>query len=363
MKIQVTQDNLNKALTNVARVATTRNTLPILANVLIKTTGNRVNVSATNLNIAISQFIGSKVKDKGGITVPARLTQEFVANLPEGTIDLSLEDTKLHIEMEQYKSTINGTSPDDFPVMPTIENGKQWKIPAKTLKEALTQVVGAASSDDARPVLTGVYLYTDNKNLVAVATDSYRLAEKKIAKISEDISLLIPAQSIQELLRLIGDFNEDIEVKNNEQQVLFKVGDIELTTRLIEGKYPEYQKLIPKKFATTAKLDKSDFMNITKVSSLFARESAGSVTVEADETAKQVGIRSIASQIGENSATAKSEVAGTGNITLNSRYILDALNVTEGQSTSVNFNGKLEPCVIKSKEDPDYTHVIMPLKS
>lgn len=363
MKIQVTQENLNKALTSVSRIANTRNTLPILANVLIKTVDNRVCVAATNLNIAITHYIGSKVKDNGGITVPARLTQEFISSIPPGTIDVSLEENKLHIKTEQYNSTINGALADDFPVMPKIENGTSWKIGAKELKTALTQVVGAASNDEARPVLTGVYFFTSEGNLYLAATDSYRLAEKKVAKLKKDVKLLMPATSAQELLRLISDLSGEIEVKHDDQQVLFRIDDIELVTRLIEGEYPDYRKLIPGKFATSAKLGKSDFVSITKVSSLFARESAGSVTMEVNDDEKQIGIRSIASQLGENTATAKADTKGSGNITLNSRYILDCLNVLEGDSTSVSFNGKLEPCVIKSQEDPDYTHVIMPLKS
>lgn len=363
MKIQVTQENLNKALTSVSRIANSRNTLPILANVLIKTVDNRVCVAATNLNIAISHYIGSKVKNKGGITVPARLTQEFISSIPPGVIDVNLEENKLHIKTDQYNSTINGAPADDFPVMPKIENGTTWNINGKTLKNALGQVVSAASNDEARPVLTGIYFFTSEGSLYLAATDSYRLAEKKVAKLKKDVKLLVPVSSAQELLRLIGDYTEDIEVKHDDQQVLFRMGDIELVTRLIEGEYPDYQKLIPAKFATSAKLDKSDFISITKVSSLFAKESAGSVTMEVNEDEKQIGIRSIASQLGENTATAKAEAKGSGSITLNSRYILDALNVIEGNSTSVSFNGKLEPCVIKSDEDPDYTHVIMPLKS
>jgi DNA polymerase-3 subunit beta len=320
-------------------------------------------VAATNLNIAITHYIGSKVKDKGGITIPARLTQEFISSIPEGVVDMRLEENKLHLKTDQYESTINGAPADDFPVMPKIEKGTNWKIGAKTLKEALSQVTIAASNDESRPVLTGVYFFTEDGDLYVAATDSYRLAEKKVGKQKTDIKLLVPATSAQELLRLIGDFDENIEVKHDEQQVLFKLGDIELVTRLIEGEYPDYKKLIPGKFATTAKLEKADFINITKVSSLFARENAGSVTVEVDESQKQVGIRSIASQLGENNATAKAEAKNSGTITLNSRYILDALNVMNGKSTSINFNSKLEPCVLKSDEEPDYTHVVMPLKS
>jgi len=175
--------------------------------------------------------------------------------------------------------------------------------------------------------------------------------------------LLIPASSIQDLLRILGDGEDEVVVHHDEQQVLFKVGDVELVTRLIEGNYPDYRKLIPGSFATIASLPRSELVNITKVSSLFARESAGSVTLELDENSKQIGIRSIASQLGENTATAAAEVSGEGAITLNSRYILDALGVIDEQDVSVSFNGKLEPCVIHGVAEKDYIHIVMPLKS
>ncbi len=363
MKLQVTQENLNRALSNVARVASGRNALPILSNVLIKTSDNRVCVAATNLNIAITNYIGSKVKEEGSITVPARLMQDFVASLPSGVIDVVVEDTKLHIKTEKYDSTINGTPPDEYPVMPKINNGDKWKIASSKLKKAIQQVVVAASGDEARPVLTAVFLHTTQGNLFLVATDSYRLAEKKVAALKNDISLLIPATALQDLLRIIGDNEEEVEVTHDDQQVLFKVGDVELVTRLIDGKYPDYKKLIPTKFGVSATLPRAELANITKVSSLFARESAGSVTLEVDPAKNQIGIRAVASQLGENTATADAQISGEGVITLNSRYILDALSVIGDNEVSISFNGKLEPCVIKGTKNPDYTHIIMPLKS
>jgi DNA polymerase-3 subunit beta len=247
--------------------------------------------------------------------------------------------------------------------MPQIQNGSKWSLQSKTLKKALQQVVVAASHDDTRPVLTGVYMHTHEGDLYVVATDSYRLAERKVMKLKENVNLLIPASSIQDLLRILGDGEEEVVVHHDEQQVLFKVGDVELVTRLIEGNYPDYRKLIPSNFTTTASLPRSELVNITKVSSLFARESAGSVTLELDENSKQIGIRSIASQLGENTATATAEVSGEGAITLNSRYILDALGVIDEQDVSVSFNGKLEPCVIHGVAEKDYIHIVMPLKS
>lgn len=363
MKLQVTQENLNKALGNVARVANSRSTLPILSNILLKTVNNRLSIAATNLDIAITHYIGAKVADEGTITVPARLTQEFISSLPSGTISLDLDDQKLHVAAEKYQSTINGVSAEDYPVMPAIEGGTTWTLPATQLKRALQQVVLAASGDESRPLLTGVYFHTVDGTLYLAATDSYRLAEKSLGANKEKVNLLVPASAMQDLLRILGDGDDAVEVTHDDQQVLFKVGDVELVARLIEGNYPDYKKLIPEKFATVAKLRRTEMANITKVSSLFARESAGSVTIKVDEASKTVSIHSIASQLGENTASAEAEITGDGDITLNSRYVLDALGAVSGDTVELCFNGKLEACVLRDTSDKDYTHIIMPLKS
>jgi DNA polymerase-3 subunit beta len=363
MKLQVTQENLSKALGSVARVANSRGTLPILSNVLLKTVDGRLSIAATNLDIAITHYIGSKVSDEGSITVPARLMQDFVSSLPGGVIELKLDDYKLHINADKYKSTINGITAEDYPVMPAITDGTSWKVPGKLLKQSLQQVVIAASSDEARPVLTGVYWHTHEGKLYMVATDSYRLAEKSLVSIDKEVNLLIPASALADLLRILGDYEEEVTVTHDDQQVLFTVGDVELVTRLIEGKYPDYRKLIPHSFASDATLKKTELTNITKVSSLFARESAGSVTLNLDTEQQQVSIRSIASQIGENTASATAQIANEGSITLNSRYILDALHALGGEDVRIAFNGKLEPCVLTDPGNDDYLHVVMPLKS
>jgi DNA polymerase III subunit beta len=363
MKLQVTQENLNRALGSVARVANSRGTLPILANVLIKTSNNRLSLSATNLDIAITHYIGAKVKNEGSITVPARLMQDFVGSLPGGVINLDLQETKLHVTTDQYQSVVNGIMADDFPVMPAITEGKSWTVGGTVFKKALQQVVFAASNDETRPVLTGVLLQTHGGKLHMAATDSYRLAEKQLGANKNDIQLLIPASAMHDLLRVIGDNDDEVKVTHDDQQVLFQVGDVELVTRLLEGKYPDYRKLIPESFATQATLKRADLVNVTKVSSLFARESAGSVTIEVDEDAKRLSIRSVASQLGENTATAEAKAKGSGSITLNSRYLLDALGVLHGEEVVFGFNGKLEPTLLHDPANPDYQHIIMPLKS
>lgn len=363
MKLQVTQANLSKALSTVARIASTRNTLPILANVLLKTENNRLSIAATNLDIAITHFVGSKIEKEGAITVPARLMQDFVGSLPDSVINLELTDNKLHITTDKYNSTINGISAEDFPVMPAITGGTNWKLPTLDFKKSLSQVVFAASGDDSRPVLTGVYFMTDNNEVSIAATDSYRLAEAKLGKNKSPVNFLLPASAAQDLLRIVGDSTEPISITHDEQQVLFEAGDVTLVARLIEGNYPDYRKLIPTKFATVAKLSKADFINITKVSSLFARESAGSITINASKADGKISINAVASQLGENTAAADAGVSADGEVTLNSRYLIEALGAFTGQEVEFCFNGKLEPCVLRSSHDPNYLHLIMPLRS
>jgi DNA polymerase-3 subunit beta len=363
MKLQVTQENLAKALNTVARVANTRGTLPILSNVLLKTSNNRLSIAATNLDIAITHFIGSKIEQEGAITVPARLMQDFVTNLPDSVLKLNLDANKLQISTDQYNSTINGVSAEDFPVVPEITKGSSIAVAAGEFKKALSKVVLAASADDARPVLTGVYFHSVDGEIIAAATDSYRLAQNILGKNKEEVNFLVPATAANDLLRITSDTEKEVVITHDEQQVQFQVGDVTLVARLIEGNYPDYRKLIPTKFATSAKLTRADFINITKVSSLFARESAGSITIKVDEEEKHVSINAIASQLGENTAVALAEVKGSGEVTLNSRYLIDALNAFSTDEVEFCFNGKLEPCILRSSSEPKYLHLIMPLRS
>lgn len=363
MKLQVTQENLNRALSSVARVADTHGTLPILANVLIKADKNRLSVSATNLDIAITHFVGAKIEKEGVITVPANLIASFISSLPQGVISLSLEDNKLKITTNQYQSVINGIAADDFPVMPAIENGSNFTIDAHGLKKALQQVVFAAASNDSRPVLTGVYIHAKAGQLFMASTDSSRLAEKMIGKTSQDIKLLVPATAMNDMLRILDDEIDSVNVTKDDQQALFKFGDTELVSRLIDSTYPDYQALIPTKQLVKSILKRSDLLNIVKVSSLFARETAGSITIEVSENDQTVAIKSLASQLGENNASATAKVTGSGSVTLNSKFLIDAINAFNGDNIEFSFNSKIEPILLSDTKNPEYRHVIMPLKA
>lgn len=363
MKLQVTQENLSRALSAVGKIASGRNTLPILSNVLLTTVDNRLRIAATNLEVAMTETIGAKVSADGGITVPARLLQDLVNTVPAGVISLELTDNKLLVSTDGYESVINGTSAEEYPVMPALKDGSTITISCGVLKKSLQQTLGAASGDDARPILTGVYLHSYEGALYMVATDSYRLAEKKIQSCKEAVDLLLPATALQDVLRVLQDESQDVNITYDELQARFEVGDVEIITRLIDGKYPDYRKLIPNNFKTIATLKKADFTTITKVSSLFAREVAGSVTLKVDATAQELSIRSVASQLGENTARAAAEATGSGDVTVNSRYLLDALTVLSGEKVSFMCNGKLDPVVLRDPANDDYTHIIMPVKS
>lgn len=363
MKVTVTQENLHRALSSVSRVASAKTSLPILSNILLKTENNRLLVAATNLEIASSYYIGAKVVSEGTLTIPARLVSEFVSNLPKDNVDLKIEGTKLHIVSGKYQSTINGVVADDFPALPTITAGISVKIPSQVLKTAISQTVITASHDDTRPVLTGVLCHSLDGYLYFAATDGYRLAEKRLLACTDDIKALIPASTLQEISRVIPEDCDEVELVFDESQVQFRMGDVEVMSRLIDGNFPDYRQLIPKETEITALVQTAEITRITKIASLFARESGGSITIHTDSEKNTLSIRSVASQLGENTSETTVEVNGDGAVTLNSRYLLEALGCVDTPKIAFGFSGKLAPCVIRPQGEDGYQHIVMPLKS
>lgn len=367
MELTVTQENLTRALGAASRVASSKTQLPILSNILLRTDGHRLMVAATNLEIATTQHIGAKIVNKGAITVPSRLITEFVASLPKTAVTLRVTDNKLHITADGYKSMVNGTLADDFPELPTIndETAVSYAIDAGALKQAIGQTILTASSDATRPVLTGVYWHSHDGGLYLAATDGYRLSEKRLVDTKSEVSAIIPTSTLQEVLRVLGDDVTEVEVLFDESQVRFRLNDTEITSRLIDGNFPDYRQLIPATSETVISVARSDFAQITKVSGLFARESGGSVTITADSEKDQLSLHSVASELGENTSETDAEISADGQVTLNSRYLTEALGVVDADKVIFRFSGKLSPCVLSAanKKEADYLHVIMPLKS
>jgi DNA polymerase-3 subunit beta len=364
MKLVVTQENLTKALQVVGRVATGKTPLPILSNILFKTDKNRLLLAATNLEIAITQYIGSKIEEEGAITVPARLMGEFISNLPKGNVTLEVDGTKLHIKSGTYQSTINGMLPDEFPALPEITARQEILLVPSVVKRAIGQTVLVTSADDTRPVLTGVYCHTFEGSLYFAGTDGYRLAERSLGACEQQVDAIIPSQTLQDVLRVMTDDLNELKMIFDENQVRFLLDDVEITSRLIDGSFPPYRQLIPSSSEVEVTISKEEFTRITKVASLFARESGGSVTLKASETDQRLSIHSVASQLGENTSEAEAKVSAAGQVTLNSRYLLEALGCIDSPTVTFSFAGKLSPCVLTAADkNGDYKHVIMPLKS
>lgn len=366
MELTVTQENLARSLTSVSRVASTKTQLPILNNILLRTDGNRLLVAATNLEIASSYYIGAKIATHGSITVPARLVTEFISTLPKDTVELKVKGNQLIITSGRYTSTINGVIADEFPELPTIDESSsiQYSITADDFKQAVGQTIIAASSDVTRPILTGVYWHSHEGSLYLVATDGYRLAERRLVETKSEVAAIIPTQTLQEVLRIITDSAEEVEVLFDETQVRFRIQEAEIVSRLIDGNFPNYRNLIPEKMSTIGIIKKEDFVRVTKIAGLFARESGGGVTLTLDSEKKTISIHSIASELGENTSEAEAEINNDGAITLNARYLSDALAAVEGEVVEFSFNGKLSASLLRTQsKDPNYLHIIMPLKS
>jgi DNA polymerase-3 subunit beta len=366
MEISVTQENLSKALSNVGRVASSKAGLPILSNILLRTDSNRLLVAATNLEIASTQFVGAKVVTPGAITIPARLVTDFVSSLPKGTVELKVQDNHLTITSDGYTSMINGVIADEFPELPTIDetSSVQYSINVADFKQAVSQTIVTSSSDSTRPVLTGVFWHSFEGFLYLAATDGYRLSERRLVETKSEVAAIIPTSTLQEVLRTISDDVSEIDMLFDETQVRFRVGESEVTSRLIDGNFPPYRELIPATSETTMTLATSEFVRVTKIAGLFARDSGGSVTLTADKENQALSIHSIASELGENTSKTAAEVTGDGQVTLNSRYISEALSAIDGDKVEFRFSGKLAPCVLTAKaKDVNYKHIIMPLKS
>jgi len=366
MEVQVTQENLSRALGNVGRVAGARANLEILHNILLRTENNQLTVAATNLEIASTQRVGAKIIKPGSFTVPAKLITELIATLGKGTIDLKVTNTTLLIKSGKNKATINGVSDEEFPELPIIEKiESEIELPLQLIKDTINQTILTASNDATRPVLTGVYWHTHDGYLYAAATDGYRLSQKRITEHAGELSAIIPTTTLQEVLRTHNDNDDTVQIVFDDTQVIFKLADGEITSRLIDGKFPDYRQLIPSSNETSFTTKTDDVKQIVKLASLFARDSGGSIALSVDTTTNQLTIRSIASEYGENTSDLDVQTSGTdGAVHLNSRYLNDALAVLGSPSFRFGFSGTLSPCVMTADiDEPEYMHIIMPIKS
>jgi len=374
MWITCLQDNLSRALTVVGRAVPARATLPVTQNVLLETDQSRLKLTATNLEIAISTWIGAQVETEGAITVPARLLSEFVGSLPNEKIEIDIVDAPKGIKLicgDSFKSNFNGTDAEEFPPIPTVDSGATAKISAAKLRGAIERVGLAAAKDDSRPVLTGIKVEISGENLTLAAADGFRLGVDT-APLSDpvdgELGFIVPAKTMQEIQRLLGDQDEDVEITVAESgtQVLFRLANIEIVSQLVQGSFPDYEKLIPATSGTVATVDRKAFMQATRAASIFARDGSGIIKLfiePGEEEGKgKIKIESRAEEVGGNDSSLDADIEGDeGRVAFDSRFLLDVLGVMPDGKITLSTSTPSSPGVIRSEKIENYTHVVMPM--
>ena len=373
MKLSCLQENLDRGLNVVGRAVAIRTTLPITNNVLLATDQSRLKLAATNLEMAISCWIGAKVEEEGAITVPARLLSEFISSLPSEKVDIGLSpQTKtLGLKCARFEARISGVDAKDFPPIPKVEEGIATKVEVEALRQGIAHVVFAAATEESRPVLTGVNAEFDGDLLTLAAADGFRLAVYKLPlaqPVSQKTEVIIPARTLGELNRLIAEQEEAVEitVNPNKSQALFRLKNIELVSQLIQGTFPNYAQLIPKSYNTRAVISVADFLRATKTASIFARDGSGIVRLVVAPGGEMtpgkviVSARSeeIGDDVGEIDATVEGEEA---KIAFNGKYLTDVLSVLHEAQVALETTNPSSPGVIRPIGVDNYLHVVMPM--
>ena len=372
MKVTCLQENLARGLGIVGRAVALRSTLPITSNVLISTEHGRIKLAATNLDIALSCWIGGQIEEEGAITVPSRLLTDFVNSLPAEKISMTLSPRSKQVKLvcARNEATIGGMDADDFPPIPAVE-GDTLEIDAKMLREAITQVVFCAATDDSRPILTGVDIVVEGDTLTLAAADGFRLAVRTLKlkkKVAERQEVIVPSKALSELNRLLQDQEDPIQVtfNPNKTQVLFKLKDVELVAQLIQGTFPDYSRLIPKEWGSRAVVEVRDFLQETKIASIFARDGSGIVRITfqngEDGSPGQMTVAARAEEIGDNTGALDAAVEGEpSKIAFNGKYLQEVLQVLDGGRLSLETTSPKQPGVIRPIDNDNYVHVVMPM--
>jgi DNA polymerase-3 subunit beta len=373
MKITCLQEHLAKGLGIVGRAVATRTTLPITQNVLLASDEGRLKLAATNLEIALSCWIGGQIDDEGSITVPSRLLTDFVNSLPSDKIEMSLasRSRQLKLSCARNQATIGGMDADDFPPIPSVQDGGSVQLDPGALHAAITQVAFAAASDDSRPVLTGVHALMDGDELTLAAADGFRLSvhHLKLAKaVGERVEVIVPARALLELNRLLPEESDPVEMTLNatRTQALFRLKNVELVAQLIQGTFPNYSQLIPDSSTSKAVVDAGEFLRETRIASIFARDGSGIVRLQTapgeDTKPGSMVISARAEEIGDNQGEIDAAVDGEpSKIAFNGRYLQDVLQVLEGGRVSLETSGPSQQGVLRPVGDDTFVHVIMPM--
>jgi DNA polymerase-3 subunit beta len=370
VKLSVMQENLARGLSVVSRAVSTRSTLPVLANVLLKTEDAGLKLTATNLEIGITYWVPGKIDSDGSTTVPAKLLTDYVNALQGGDrIDLELQPGEtLNLRCGRYESHLKGIDADEFPAIQTAGERPTTRIAQNVLRQALEETAFAAASDEARPILTGVLARFEGDTVTLAAADNYRIAVKTIPILDavSETSIVIPARALNEVVRLLADVDDpiDIVLAQGRNQILFHLEGIDLVSRLIDGQFPNYQQVLPQSHTTRAVLDREELLRAVRPAALIAHESANIVKLQLSANGDAGITVSANAEIGDHVGQVEAAVEGDGTtIAFNARYLADVLTNVEAEQFALELNGPLSPGVFKPVGDDRYVHVVMPVRT
>jgi len=373
MKFIILQENLKDGLNTIERIIAKSLTLPILNCVLIKTEKNFLTLTTTDLEIGIHWFSLVKIEEEGSLACPVRILSNFVNFLPQKPIKLISQNKLLEIECENYKTRLISQNPEDFPIIPQITTGENVSLDSQFFCQSLSQVVDLAISSTTRPEISGIYFVFQKDLLKMAATDTFRLGEKslRIEKPAEKVySFILPQKAAREVINIFGEKKGELTIYFNPNQVLFEFPmtetphpKVQLISRLIEGEYPNYQEIIPKKYETQLLLLKNEFLNQIKSASLFSGK-INEVKFKINPQKNEVLLSSQNPDLGEYQSSLSGKIKGQAlEISFNHRFLLDGLLNIKSSEIIFELNGEGGPAVLKPVGDQTYLYVVMPIKA
>ena len=377
MKLIILKENLNYGLNIVSRVAGKNLALPILNNILISSEKNFLNMSSTDLELGINYWALVKTEKEGKITVPAKILSSFVGLLPNDKIYIELSNNRLEVVCREYKTKINGLPAEEFPIIPKIENKNPIELNCRIFCGGLSGVVDFVSLNQARPELSGVYFNFKKDGLYLTSTDSFRLAEKTLffeKKIEEEFSFILPQKSAREIINIFSEKDGKLKLYFSPSQILFEYlmaetphPQIHLVSRVIDGGYPDYQGIIPKRYSDQIILQKEEFLNHLKTAGIFSGKT-NEVKIKLAPKKEGIEIYSQNPEFGENTSFLPGQVKRESDIkeisvSFNYRFLIDGLINIKDMEVVFELNGEDGPAALKPKTDVSYVYIVMPIKS
>ena len=370
MKLILFRDNLKNGLGIAEKAVADSANLPILKNVLLRTVGNKIQLTTTNLELAITKLISGKIVEEGSLSVPFGTFYSIVSNTSHDRINLERNESNFIVKTDNYEAKLQGVPGDDFPIVPKIGNMDHYmEISPIVFQDALQQVISAAQMSDIRPEISGVLFDFQMTILKLVATDSFRLAEKTIPisqfkhNFPNGFKAIIPLKTAQELLRVISR-EAPLLIYADPNQILFKSDDVEVISRLIDGTYPDYEQIIPKESETELTIDRAHLMNAVKLVSNFSGKT-NDVRFAANAEQKTVSVYSVNQFLGENNYLIPAKISGAEfkDVPFNWRYLLDGLKAISEETVIFRVSGNSKPAMIRPLDDVSYSYIVMPIRA